>query len=383
MTVKATFLPSRLPGIDVLRAFAASAVVVAHVVKWPWGYAGSAGWMGHLWRFADSGMGNWGVGLFFILSGLCIHLPVARSLAENKPPTLDLKRYLRKRARRIYPPHAVAILLSWLVAAWISLPPAFSAYLSVPTAGQLLAHAFMVHTFVPGAYYSISNVLWTIALEAHFYLLYPFLLRCRRRVEMRTLCAILFGIMVALRLLDHALPISWRGVLTYNFLGRWWEWILGAALAEWLTASPRKQVSPGLVWATAALSALAACAVSRISHGILICAIAGPFVYAFVVALAVRMETRDESVVDGILVAIGLRSYSLYLVHPIALTLVAAALWGRVSSPALEIVASVSASYLAMAIYFSLVEKRFVDIRPAPLRSPSSQLSMPMSPDGL
>src|SRR5882672_4509804 len=30
--------PNRLPGIDVLRALAASAVVLAHVTKWSWGY---------------------------------------------------------------------------------------------------------------------------------------------------------------------------------------------------------------------------------------------------------------------------------------------------------------------------------------------------------
>ncbi len=54
--------------------------------------------------------------------------------------------------------------------------------LSVPTPGQFVAHVFMVHTFVRDAFFSINGVLWTIAVETHFYLLYPIFLVFQRRL---------------------------------------------------------------------------------------------------------------------------------------------------------------------------------------------------------
>jgi peptidoglycan/LPS O-acetylase OafA/YrhL len=51
-------------------------------------------------------LGTWGVGMFFVLSGLCIHLPVARALAAGGEPTIQLGRYFKRRLFRIYPPHA-------------------------------------------------------------------------------------------------------------------------------------------------------------------------------------------------------------------------------------------------------------------------------------
>jgi peptidoglycan/LPS O-acetylase OafA/YrhL len=227
-----------------------------------------------------------------------------------------------------------------------------------------VAHIFMAHTFVPGALYSISSVLWTIALEAHFYLLYPLLLRCRRRVGMGVICGALFGLMLALRVVDQRLPVPWRGMLLYNFPGRWWEWVLGAVLAERLTSAPRPVVSRLLALAALALSALAVSRVTTMAHGVLVSAVVGPFFYAAVIYLAARVAPKRHDLLDRLLLGIGVRSYSLYLTHPIALTLVAAALlWGRISKPAGVVALALGGSYLLMAIFFFLVERRFLTTR--------------------
>ncbi|HEY4393745.1 MAG TPA: acyltransferase [Polyangia bacterium] len=356
----------RYPGIDVLRAFAATGVVVAHITKWPWGYTQAAGMPGRVWNFWSQWIGNWGVGVFFILSGLCIHLPVARRLAEGRAPEIDLGRYFKRRARRIYPPHAVAIFASWAVAAWIALPPGYERYLSVPTPIQLVAHIFMVHTFIPSAFYSVSVVLWTIALEAHFYLLYPAILRLRRHFGMPAICAALFGLMVVLKVLVHAAPQGLASILVVNFPGRWWEWVLGAVLAERVAAAPRMDLSRGLALGAVALSAVGMCAVARLPHGVLVGVVLGPFVYGATVLVVTRMRSRPSSVLERLLVGVGVRSYSLYLTHTIALTLVLAAIHGRLETPALQVALALAASYLVMALYFRLVERRFmVPARPA------------------
>jgi peptidoglycan/LPS O-acetylase OafA/YrhL len=345
----------------VLRALAASSVVVGHVAKWPWAYAGATGPLGALWRLLQQGIGTWGVDVFFVLSGLCIHLPIARRLARGEAPTLEVAPYFKRRLFRIYPPHALVIGLSWLAAATLTLPAGYENYLTVPTAGQFWAHVFMVHTFVPGATYSINSVLWTIAIESHFYLVYPLLLLARRRFSMGALCVGLFGLMLALRGFDTVAPAALRGVLTYNFPGRLWEWVLGAVIAERLARAPFRALPRLPVLAAAVVAALAFCWGQGLPHGVAIVAILSPFVSAVLVFWAARMGTSESRWLDRALVAVGYRSYSLYLTHPI--TLVAVAMLagrGLLTRPWAQVLVSLAASYGGAWLYFALVERRFL-----------------------
>jgi len=343
-----------------LRALAASAVVASHIAKWPWAYAGSGGPIGRAWALVDASMGAWGVGIFFVLSGTCIHLPVARALARGEGPRLALGPYFKRRLRRIYPPHLLVIFLSWLAAAWVALPEGFAHYLSVPTTGQFWAHIFMVHTFVPGALYSINSVLWTIAIESHFYLVYPLVLLARRRIGMEAITAALFALMVGLRLADHVLPPGVRGLLTSNFPGRLWEWTLGAAVAERLARAAYVPARRWLGLGLALVSAVVAAVLVGLPHGILLRDVAGPVGYALVVLVLARTEARRTSPLDRTLVAVGFRSYSLYLVHPIALTLAAAVMLPRVTAPLLQVAGALAAAYGLSWLYFALVERRFL-----------------------
>jgi peptidoglycan/LPS O-acetylase OafA/YrhL len=213
---------------------------------------------------------------------------------------------------------------------------------------------------VPGATYSINVVLWTIAIESHFYLVYPLLLMLRRRFGMGTLCVALFGVMVALRGLDYNLAPPLRGLLTYNFLGRWWEWVLGAVIAERLAGGPLRQLPRGPVLAATVAAALGFCWGQGWPHGVAIMAVGYPVVNGLVVWLTARMETRESRWLDRTLVAVGFRSYSLYLTHPITLTLVAVLAAGRLTSAWAQVAVSMAASYAACWLYFALVERRFL-----------------------
>jgi peptidoglycan/LPS O-acetylase OafA/YrhL len=373
-------LPRRLAGIDVLRALAASAVVVGHLACWHAGFKSGGDALSAVWRLSSQ-LGSWGVGIFFVLSGTCIHLPVARALAAGEPVHLDVGAYFKRRLRRIYPPHAIVIGLSWLVAARTVLPPGFEHYLSVPTAGQFWAHVFLVHTFVPGAIYSINSVLWTIAIESHFYLVYPLLLRLRRRLRMETLLGGLFLLMLALRALDLVLPPALKGVLTSNFPGLLWQWVLGAVIAERLARRPPAPLRPSIVVVVAALSAVVTCVVAGAPHGILLLALFGPLTYGVVVFMASAMRFSSRGLAMPALEWIGVRSYSLYLTHPIALTLVVALL-----SPSLRrqplLLAGIAfvAAYLMAVLYFVLVEKRFLyrgrSVTPAQTARPVLQVGV-------
>jgi peptidoglycan/LPS O-acetylase OafA/YrhL len=357
-------LPRRLSGLDVLRALAAWAVVFAHILKWPWAFAGQSGPIGEVWRFIiHTAAGRWGVGVFFVLSGTCIHLPIARRLVHEAAPSLDLREYFRRRFWRIYPPHLLIIFLSWATAILVVLPHDFDPLVTTPTSTQFWAHIGLVHTFVPGASYSINVVLWSIALEAHFYLLYPLLLWLRRRVRMEAICLALFALMLGLQLLDRVLPPSLSGLLTYSFLGRWWEWVVGAIVAERLVRGHRLRIRWPLALALAIGSeVVVTIATNNLPHGVVVAAVTGPWLYGVVVFGCALMAVPDRPGLVRALEWIGIRSYSLYLAHPIALTLVAFFVAG---SGWVQTAAAIVAAHLAGWIYFVVVESRFMPTRRA------------------
>jgi peptidoglycan/LPS O-acetylase OafA/YrhL len=218
----------------------------------------------------------------------------------------------------------------------------------------------MLHTFVPGATYSINVVLWTIALEAHFYLLYPLLLVLRRRFGMAAICAALFALMLASRALDSVLPPAFAHVLTTNFVGRWWEWVLGAVIAERLARAPFRALPRRPVLAATVALALAFCWVQGRPHGVALLDVAAPFANALVVWWSARLALRTDRRLDLVLAGVGVRSYSLYLTHPITLTVVAALAAGRLTAPAAQVLVALVASYAVAQLYFVVVERRFL-----------------------
>lgn len=318
-------LPRHLPALDSLRAVAAIAVVVCHAVR------ASTAWS-PAWRASHSpqlaallerwmgGLGAWGVGFFFVLSGLCIHLPQARKLSQGEVASVELGPYVQRRFRRIYPPHLVALALSAALAFALPLKLfGVEPMISVPTWRQAIAHLLLVHTFSTATFYSVNHVFWSIAVEAHFYLLFPLLLLARRRVSMRWLCLALVVVSVALRLagkfvLDE--PGKW--ILAESFLCRFWEWVLGCCVAEFLARGDALPLRRPRVMAVAAMIAALAggIALLAVPYGALWRSLLMPPLFA----LALAACAREAGGRDSALVQIGRASYSMYLVHPIAIS---------------------------------------------------------------
>jgi peptidoglycan/LPS O-acetylase OafA/YrhL len=318
-------LPHRLAGLDVARALAASMVLVDHVIAgvlWlP--VAGLAESVSRAAAHAARAFGQWGVGLFFVLSGLCIHLPIARR-SEQSGWRLEIGPYFRRRFTRIYPPHLVALLLGIAVVAVVPglVEREQVSLIKPPTLRFFLLHLFMVHTFFADAFASISVVLWTIAIESHFYLLYPVLLWARRRTSMRTICLLLLALSLGVRGLSALLVSSGavRNTLANSFVCRWWEWALGCYIAEQLLARARgrlvSRTTAGLVLAG---SLAVAVGLTDLGRGHLLFAYVTPPVFALALYYAARMVTSANRA-DQALIKLGHESYSLYLTHPIAIS---------------------------------------------------------------
>ncbi|HEU0028366.1 MAG TPA: acyltransferase [Ktedonobacterales bacterium] len=153
--------PAEIRALDGLRAIAALSIVLFHVLLFtgveyqPWSQAA-----GNFWYVLATG-----VQLFFTLSGFLLFRPYALAMLTGKPLP-STARFYKKRALRILPAYwvALAILLAfnWQIAkdpAWLN----------------GLTHALFIHDIFPRFNRDLDGPFWTLAVEAQFYLLLPWI----------------------------------------------------------------------------------------------------------------------------------------------------------------------------------------------------------------
>ena len=226
-----------MPQLDGLRAVAILLVVAFH--------AGIPGFSG----------GFLGVDLFFVLSGFLI---TSLLLTEyDRAGQLDVYRFFARRSLRLYPALILLVFLYLLVApfAW----PSYDYHLRDGVVSLLYLSDY-------GYAFEIPHILrhtWSLAVEFHFYLLWPFLLGfLLRRFSLGGVLfavVLLYVAVLAVRVLSiHAFNASWIEVYA-RFDTRVGGLLCGAALALFLVLWPRCSLSPlymfvpvcvlsGLVW---------------------------------------------------------------------------------------------------------------------------------------
>lgn len=305
---------SYLPSLEMLRGVAALAVVFHHVAQQVAGeaLAASAGGRLLLW------LGGWGVMVFFVLSGCCIH---GSMLKEDAAP--NWRRYFARRTRRILPGYGVALVLSTMVGL-----VGTSALITPPTATALITHLTFTSSFTYETVQQINCVLWTVVVEVHFYAVYPVFLWLRKRLGMGWLVVALLGLSLMIKVASRALlGDQERWVWHHLFANLWWIWAVGAWLAEvkagrvpmpWVLNFLQRRVPAILIviasllvgtmngsrWATAWLLFE--------SYGL-------PVLCAGVVSAA--MFSPWQRWQQPMAEALGRWSYSLYLFHPLAIWL--------------------------------------------------------------
>ena len=158
----------RLAGLDGLRGVAALFVVVNHVFL-P-AFPGYPVDRAPFWA-APFIYGRFAVDVFIVLSGFSLALSPARHGWR-----LDgLSRFARRRASRILPAYWAALAFS-LAVAWLVAPPPGS---GVPDAKSVVVNGLLVQNLVGAP--SPNRSLWSIAVEAQLYLMFPLLLLMVRR----------------------------------------------------------------------------------------------------------------------------------------------------------------------------------------------------------
>lgn len=185
----------KLAALDGLRGVAILLVVCVHVGD----VTGVVKEERFVWRLL--GTGTIGVPVFFILSGFLLYRPFARATL-NGTALPSVRAYLRRRALRILPAY------------WLMLP-----------AGVLLADApearrplvwlqliTLTHPYDPDRWWEGTSLLaiWSLSVEACFYLLLPLLARGTHRPcrgSARRLLLVLSTLAAA--------SVAWTGILRY------------------------------------------------------------------------------------------------------------------------------------------------------------------------
>ena len=107
-----------------------------------------------------------GVHLFFVLSGYLISRPFWARLV-NEQPLPSWRKYAVRRFVRIYPTYFLALV--------VFITMRFAGHLRAPTFADVLLHLLLVFNWGDAAQFLAINIaMWTLAIEAQFYVLLPF-----------------------------------------------------------------------------------------------------------------------------------------------------------------------------------------------------------------
>lgn len=150
----------RIKGLDNLRVFGISIVVIYHIFK----------------EFLPAGF--LGVNIMFVLSGFLVSFHLLNEV--YKTDDIDLRSYYKKRYRRIYPGVLFMVFVVSLMAIFVNRDYTVSYFDQVLAALSFTSNYYEILT--GGSYESqfISHLFlhtWFLAIEVHFYLLWPLLIK--------------------------------------------------------------------------------------------------------------------------------------------------------------------------------------------------------------
>jgi peptidoglycan/LPS O-acetylase OafA/YrhL len=313
---------TRLSFLDGVRALAALYVVVCHHVtdimdKMGGTLRHASGWLSY---------GHYAVDVFIVLSGYCLMLPVVKTGATKLPH--GVKQYIRARALRILPPYFAAVIFSMAVLA------ALGRFHEL-TVGDIVSHLLVIHNFSSHWVYSINSPLWSVAVEWQIYFTFPLLLLPLRR-RLGAAACILGG--VAVGMLPHLLlPIASKHHLVPQDWNLDWSypWYIGLFAMGMIAAEQTYRKMPDAadrrflrLLAGVGLAAFACVALvtlhggSLVLHSYLVDMAMGAGSAAILIWCGrhVRLAESKKPLLVRLLssrplVALGVMSFSLYLVH--------------------------------------------------------------------
>jgi len=318
----------KLEALTALRFFAAFHVVVFHMriegllPPGPWWYENFAA------------VGYIGVNLFFVLSGFILVYTYAGT-------GVSPRRFWQARFARIYPAYSLSLLLSapffFFAVRHLEIP--FLAWSKQHLVTACVLTLGLLQSWFPQAALTWNAVCWSLSVEAFFYLVFPILLLWNREFTSRKLfwVVVLWSVVslatAVLYIVVHPDGIDkinsgettllWKNVLSFNPLVRLPEFLVGVFAGRlFLSAKTRPALAAPLVLFGIAVVLALVLLADRIPRPLISAGFLSPSFSAIIYGLALRPGWA-KFLKARTLILLGDASYSLYLLHPTVISLVA------------------------------------------------------------
>ena len=227
-----------IPEIDGLRFIAIMSVIFYHLNGYVTTKLGADGSRDMLSSFLRKG--DFGVPLFFVISGFIISFPFARRAMAGLPP-VQIRRYLTRRLTRLEPPYIISLIVML----------ALLVYLKGESMSGLLPHfgasAVYVHNVIFGRPSDINVVAWSLEVECQFYLLAPLLVSVFRLKSVSLRRAVLAAAIVVASLVGGLLlPPASRWSLSLVHYASYF--LTGFLLADVFLVTWKSAPEKSLMW---------------------------------------------------------------------------------------------------------------------------------------
>jgi len=339
--------------LDHVRAVAIFLVFTWHFIHHPDGRYIPFGYVPEFFPLSLLSEGNTGVALFMVLSGY-LFAKITRG------QDILFGHFLLNRALRLVPLLLAVIGLYWLLTRtiWAGSP--------YPLADAV--KGIVLPTWPNGG--------WSIAVEIHFYALFP-LLRLLGRKHWAYLAATVPCMIVVRYILWRELETVFQDLAYATIVGRIDQFVLGMLASEY-AASAVPQRTRAIIAAAAFVAFAFFWQRFTMAGGLKGTSASGLWVviptiegvtYALIIAWYDGARLGLPSVVDGYLALVGDLSYSIYLLHPFVNGWMADHL-ARAGVPLIHFGVAVLLSWVALmamlpiaGVSYFLYEKRFLDLK--------------------
>ena len=369
--------PRRLLLLDPLRGVAALWVFAYHLPHAPV-------WDSQLPTlaalFAMGGRGP-AIALFFAISGFVVTGAARHTVSHGK----GWSAFLGRRVRRVYPPFWASVLVVALLPFVLEGLSWLKTGQYVPPSSSLTGHRYLEFGFVewcrhltltqafatvPGAsepsfkFSGLNAVYWTLALEVQFYVVMAAAVACRRHL-LTVLGAVTLASLVVVATVDWRLTGLFLPYWPMFAVGVWTDTLFASGLRPSRLPGPYR-TAIGLLVAGAIVARLVCAA--RMGHvpsgwelaaGLALTLVGADALDQHFAFMLERGRTLPRLVCQGA-VALGVMSYSIYLLHAKVSLLSYQVLRQVVTAGVLQDVLAVVMTVGLCAPFYFLVERRFI-----------------------
>ena len=211
--------------IDIVRALAILIILVYHIFA-----ITNVKIVDNNLRYFVQYGGEYGVTVFFIISGFSIY----KSLSRRKD-NFKYGKFIKDRLKRILPQYYISLIILILFTG------SSVVLFSKEQFPNLLSHIALIHGFFYKYQGSISGVAWTLTPIFCFYIFAPLLFKClEKRPKLTVICSFIISCIIKAIIFNFVARINAQDASKYFWLGRIFfceidEFVIGMFLAKYIT----------------------------------------------------------------------------------------------------------------------------------------------------